>query len=100
MLQAPESLLEERRRLGNDLFDEVWDGELHMVPPPSRWHQRFEGELFFILKPIDLGAGNHRLLFDFNNRGGMRLGRLNDAPETNDPTTAEDSGTGFVMERG
>src|SRR5215475_13043934 len=30
----------------------------------------------FILKPINLSAGNHRLLFDFNNRGAMRAGRL------------------------
>ena len=54
----------------------------------------------FILKPIDLSAGNHRLLYDFNNRGQMRMGFLNDAVPTNDPTTAVDSGTGFIMDRG
>ena len=41
MLEAPESLLDERRRLGHDRWDELWDGVLHMVPPPSSWHQRF-----------------------------------------------------------
>ena len=35
MLDVPESLLDERRRLGLDVFDEVWEGVLHMVPPPS-----------------------------------------------------------------
>ena len=49
----------------------------------------------FILKPINLSSGNHRMLFDFNNRGQMRVCKLNDAPSTNDPTTAKDAGTGF-----
>ena len=31
----------------------------------------------FILKPIVLSNGNHRLFIDFNNRGQMRLGTLN-----------------------
>ena len=30
-----EALLERRRRLGQDLFDEVWEGVLHMNPAPS-----------------------------------------------------------------
>ncbi len=54
----------------------------------------------FILKPVDLEKGNHRLIFDFNNRGQMRVGLLNDALLTNNPTTAKDSGTGFVMNMG
>jgi Uma2 family endonuclease len=45
MLDVPESLLDERRRLGLDVFDEVWEGVLHMVPPPSGEHQRLESEL-------------------------------------------------------
>ncbi len=40
MLDVPESMLDERRRLGLDVFDEVWEGVLHMVPPPSGEHQR------------------------------------------------------------
>jgi hypothetical protein len=59
----------------------------------------------FILKPINLGNGNHRVLLDMNNRGEMRLARLNEfsldnPPLTNDPNTAADAGTGFVMSRG
>ena len=45
MLDVPESLLDERRRLGLDVFDEVWEGVLHMVPPPSGEHQRLGSEL-------------------------------------------------------
>jgi len=54
-LEAPDSLLEERRRTGADLFDEVWEGVLHMVPPPSSWHQRFGKRLLFVLGPIAEG---------------------------------------------
>jgi len=54
----------------------------------------------FILKPVDMSRGNRRLLLDMNNRGRMRVGRLNDAALTNDPTTAADAGNGFVMNLG
>jgi Uma2 family endonuclease len=45
MLDVPESLLDERRRQGLDVFDEIWEGVLHLVPPPSGDHQRLELEL-------------------------------------------------------
>src|SRR5207244_3266027 len=54
----------------------------------------------FILKPINLSKGNHRVFFDFNNRGQMRLGRLNEVALTNNPTTAADAGNGFIMNLG
>ena len=54
----------------------------------------------FILKPIDLAKGNHKVILDFNNRGEMRLGALNDAPLSNSPTTAAQAGNGFVMNLG
>jgi hypothetical protein len=54
----------------------------------------------FILKPMDLQKGNRKLILDFNNRGEMRIAALNDAPLSNDPTTAADAGTGFVMNLG
>ena len=54
----------------------------------------------FILKPVDLNRGNHRILFDFNNRGQMRVGLFNDAVTTNNPTSAKDAGTGFIMNLG
>jgi hypothetical protein len=54
----------------------------------------------FVLKPRNLGQGNRRVLLDFNNRGEMRLGRLNQTALTNDPTTAAHAGDGFVMRQG
>ena len=38
----------------------------------------------YILKPVDLGRGNHNLVIDVNNRGGKRFSRLNNSPVTND----------------
>src|SRR5438105_7390011 len=52
MLEAPESLLAERRRLGHDLFDEMWEGELHMVPQPSEEHQRIGTKLVALLDRV------------------------------------------------
>jgi Uma2 family endonuclease len=52
MLDVPESLLDERRRLGLDVFDEVWEGVLHMVPPPSGEHQRLGSELVAALLTV------------------------------------------------
>ncbi|CAN5198600.1 hypothetical protein BH24ACT1_BH24ACT1_07550 [soil metagenome] len=40
LVEAPETMLDERRRLGLDVFDEMWAGVLHMVPPPGGPHQR------------------------------------------------------------
>ena len=57
MLEAPESLLDERRRLGHDLRDELWDSVLHMVPPPSSWHQRFGTRLLRALAPAAESRG-------------------------------------------
>ena len=73
--------------------------DLHLAPLNERGMVAYAMDIF-ILKPIDLSGGNHRVLFDFNNRGQMRVGRLNDAPLTHDPTTAKDAGSGFVMNLG
>lgn len=59
MLEPPKSLLEERRLKGADRWDEVWEGILHMVPPPSRWHQEFGSELLALLRPLAKAKGLH-----------------------------------------
>jgi Uma2 family endonuclease len=46
MLDVPQSTLDERRALGLDGRDEMWDGVLHMVPPPSEPHQGLSSEFF------------------------------------------------------
>ncbi len=56
---------------------------------------------FCILKPVDLARGNGKIFFDAPNRGGKRvIAFLNDAPQSNDPSTLEDAGNGFLMRQG
>jgi Uma2 family endonuclease len=52
MVDAPQELIDERRRLGLDVRDEMWDGVLHMVPPPSEAHAEFSIEFVFVIGPI------------------------------------------------
>ena len=52
-----EALLERRRRLGQDLFDEVWEGVRHMNPAPSGRHARIEAQLLAVLQPLATAAG-------------------------------------------
>jgi Uma2 family endonuclease len=52
-----EALLERRRRLGQDLFDEVWEGVLHMNPAPSGRHAQIEAQLLALLREPARAAG-------------------------------------------
>jgi hypothetical protein len=60
----------------------------------------------YILKPVDVNKGNHRLIYDATNRGNKRvLGELNQfgtnsITHANDPTTAADAGNGWLMRQG
>jgi Uma2 family endonuclease len=49
VVDVPQSLLDERRAKGLDKADELWEGVLHMVPPPLGRHQRVEGDLYLVL---------------------------------------------------
>src|SRR5262245_34598042 len=51
MLEVPEAFLAERRRLGLDRWDEMWEGVLHMPPAPSDAHQRLGTKLVVHLEP-------------------------------------------------
>jgi hypothetical protein len=54
---------------------------------------------FFLLRPVD--GGRRRLLLDVPNRGRkIALGMFNSTPRSNDPTTGEDFGNGFLMRHG
>jgi hypothetical protein len=56
---------------------------------------------FCILKPGDMARGNGKIFYDAPNRGGKRIvAFLNDAPQSNDPSTIEDAGNGFLMRQG
>jgi hypothetical protein len=56
---------------------------------------------FLILRPVELSKGNHRVVYDVTNRGALQALRFfNNAPATNDPSTAADAGNGFLMLEG
>ena len=55
----------------------------------------------FILRPVDAARGNRRLMFDWGNRGNKRLLQyFCDARHSNDPSSAEHAGNGFLFRRG
>jgi Uma2 family endonuclease len=63
-----EALLERRRRLGQDRFDEVWEGVYVMNPAPSYEHQRVSQQLAELLGPLARAAGLEAVV------GGVNLG--------------------------
>lgn len=46
-----EALLERRHALGQDLYDEVWEGEYHMAPAPHPFHGILDDEIAAVLRP-------------------------------------------------
>ena len=53
------ALLESRASLGLDHFDEMWDGVLHMNPPPRGWHQMMATRLLLTIGPAASQLGLH-----------------------------------------
>lgn len=54
----------------------------------------------YILKPIDLSKGNHKLFMEVNNRGNKLFGDFNGSSGGNNPTTAAHAGEAFLMHQG
>ncbi len=50
------ALIERRRKLGQDLFDEVWEGVLHMNPAPRGGHGAIAVQLAVLLTPLARAA--------------------------------------------
>jgi len=59
LLEVPQTMLVERRKLGLDGRDEVWNGVLHVVPPAGGPHQEISGELYLVLGPLAKRRGLH-----------------------------------------
>ena len=74
--------------------------DLKLAPRNAAERVEFVADVV-ILKPIDLEKGNGRIFYEVVNRGRKRsLGLINDAPWSNDPTTAADAGNGYLMREG
>jgi Uma2 family endonuclease len=57
ILDAPQHMLDERRRLGLDGRDEMWDGVLHMVPPAGDRHQGLGAAFLVAVAPLAESRG-------------------------------------------
>ena len=60
------ALIDRRRRLGQDLLDEMWNGVLHMNPAPSGRHANIAQQLAELLGPPARKAGLVPMLSIFN----------------------------------
>lgn len=70
------------------------------APTNPAGHVEYDVDLY-ILKPIDPTRGSNHIYYDVNNRGNLlAIQFINGGPGGNDPTTAADAGTGFLMDRG
>lgn len=61
-----EALLERRRKLGQDLMDEVWEGVYHMNPAPHSRHSAIQQQLAVLLDPQAREVGMDPRLGIFN----------------------------------
>jgi Uma2 family endonuclease len=66
-----EELIERRRRLGQDLYDEIWEGSYHMAPAPHSDHGHLDAELAAILAQLAKAAG-------MTSSGPLDIGRPDD----------------------
>lgn len=74
--------------------------DLDKAPVDDHGRVRFAAD-FMLLQPVDPARGNHRLFYDYGNRGHKRaLQFFNDAPHSNEPATLAHAGNGFLMRRG
>jgi len=74
---------------------------LERAPRNERGLVEYNADIY-ILKPIEMERGNHKIFLEVHNRGNkLALNFLNDSPGgVNDPTTATDAGNGFLFRKG
>jgi hypothetical protein len=73
--------------------------DIQLAPRNARGMVEYAIDIY-ILKPMDLSKGNHRLVMDIPNRGGKKIADINESHGGNNPTTAADAGEGFLLQRG
>jgi Alpha/beta hydrolase domain len=74
--------------------------DLTLAPRGAQGRVRFVAD-FLMVRPVEATRGNGTLLYEVNNRGRIGiLSQLDEAPATNNPTTAADFGNGFLLQQG
>ncbi|HUA55338.1 MAG TPA: alpha/beta hydrolase domain-containing protein [Candidatus Sulfotelmatobacter sp.] len=74
--------------------------DLKLAPRDGRGLVVFDAE-FVMLRPVDGARANGTLLYDVPNRGNLAMLRqLDEAPDTNDPSSEADLGNAFLLQQG
>jgi hypothetical protein len=73
--------------------------DLQLAPRNARGMVEYSMDIY-ILRPVDLRLGNHKLFVELPNRGGKLFGGLNNSGGGNDPVTAAQAGEAFLMDQG
>ena len=73
--------------------------DIELAPRNARGMVEYSMDIY-ILKPVNLRAGNGKLFMEINNRGGKLFGAFNRSGGGNNPTTAADAGDAFLMNQG
>ena len=76
--------------------------DLQLAPRNARGKVEYSFD-FYILKPMDLSKGNHRMLYEPPNRGRKTINALNRGVGGNDPGSVTDAsllGNSFLMPQG
>jgi len=75
--------------------------DIQNAPKNARGMVEYNTDIY-IIKPLNMANGNHRLWFEVNNRGNMpAYASMTEARfENNDPIKAADAGNGFLMKQG
>src|SRR5262249_25065720 len=63
--------------------------DLQLAPKLPNGHVQYRHN-FYILKPVNLGAGNHKMMYEPPNRGSKTYATLNRSPGGNDPGAITD----------
>ncbi|HVV61535.1 MAG TPA: alpha/beta hydrolase domain-containing protein, partial [Pseudolabrys sp.] len=65
--------------------------DINLAPRNARGNVEYQHN-FYILKPIDLSKGNHKMMYEPPNRGGKTFGTVNNTPTAgNDPGSLTDA---------
>ena len=73
--------------------------DIELAPRNARSMVEYSMDIY-ILKPVNLRAGNGKLFVEVNNRGNKLFGPFNRAGLGNNPTSAADAGDAFLMNQG
>ena len=73
--------------------------DLNLAPRDAAGNVEYSFD-FYILKPVDLSKGNHKVFYEAPNRGAKLFGDLNRSSGGNDPAAASDPSDTFLAPQG